>query len=120
MWREGRSLRPPIFQKPFPVWGGFRARQADQGAIHAGMVVERWRHYRTNFGRVAGALPELRSGLIMGESRSQGVLFDRSCHAKPLNNTPLFLETISFLVLITGESGLSGRDFSLNARAKLA
>src|SRR5712664_2872137 len=69
MWREGRSLRPPIFQKPFLVWRGFRARQAVPGTVLAVMTMERRRHYRTNFGRVAGALPELRSGLIMGESR---------------------------------------------------
>ncbi len=45
---------------------------------------------------------------------------NRSCHAKPLNNTPLFLKTISCLAWITGESGRSGHYIGLNAKAKLA
>ena len=65
--REGQSLRPPIFQKPFPVWRGFRARQGDQGAIRAGMPLERRRQFRTNFGRVAGRFPDSRSGQILGD-----------------------------------------------------
>jgi hypothetical protein len=35
----------------------------------AGMVMESWRHFRTNFGRVHAGFLESRSGLIMGDSR---------------------------------------------------
>ena len=35
MRREGQSLRPPIFPGTFPVWQGFWARQAIQGAFQA-------------------------------------------------------------------------------------
>ena len=58
MRREGRSLRPPIFPEPFPVWRGFRVRQVNQGAIRAGIGLESWRHFRTIFGRVTRGLPE--------------------------------------------------------------
>jgi hypothetical protein len=66
--REGRSLRPPIFRKPLPVWQNKWARQADQGTIQAGMVWRRSRQFRTNFGRVHGGFPESRSGFVLGES----------------------------------------------------
>ncbi len=45
---------------------------------------------------------------------------DRSSHAKPLNNTPLFLATVSCLVVIMGESDDLGRNPSLDSEAKLA
>jgi len=45
---------------------------------------------------------------------------DHSCRAKPLNNPPFFPETISRPARITGESGYSGHNTGLNARAKLA
>src|SRR5438445_6150767 len=58
-----QSLRPPIFQKPFPVWGGYRASPSDQGAIQAGMALERSRQSRTNLGRVFREVPDRGSGL---------------------------------------------------------
>jgi hypothetical protein len=39
--REVESLRPPVFQKLFPVWQGFWARQAIQGRICAAMAPEK-------------------------------------------------------------------------------
>ncbi len=65
--RGTRSLRPPIFPRKFPVWHGQWARQRIQGAIQAGIGWERWRHFRTIFGRVRGLLSDSRSGLEAGD-----------------------------------------------------
>jgi len=44
---------------------------------------------------------------------------DRTCHAKPLYNTPLF-QNIRCLGMILSESGDSGRNPGLRGRAKIA
>src|SRR5438552_753574 len=68
MRREGRSLRPPIFQKPFPVRCCFWASLAIQGVILARLAWQRRRQFRTNFGIVCCGFPESRSGLKTGDS----------------------------------------------------
>jgi len=117
--REGQSLRPPIFQKPFPVWRGFRARQGDQGAIRAGMPLERRRQFRTNFGRVAGRFPDSRSGQILGdflnpEESLSTTLASRDALQYPL----LFDEKIFCLAVFLGDSSHLGCSSSFDGRAE--
>src|SRR5438477_5697855 len=64
--REGRSLRPPIFPGTFSVWHGLSAKQADQGTVQAEIVIERWRQFRTDLGRVEGHVLDSKSGWTMG------------------------------------------------------
>src|SRR5713101_6662546 len=45
---------------------------------------------------------------------------NHSCHAKPLNNTPLFPKTTSCPAVIIGETGDSRRNLGLYGSAKLA
>src|SRR5207245_8943465 len=83
------------------------------------MVMERWRQFRTNFGRVGKELPESRSGLTMGDfanrTLSSTTLAPRDVIAKP---PPLFLEKISYLAVIMRDSSGSKQGLGLGRRAQ--
>src|SRR5712664_1606932 len=64
--RETRSLRPPIFQKPFPIWYKFCANQAIQDTIRAWMAMEKSQLSERFSGEFLRGAPDSRSGFILG------------------------------------------------------
>src|SRR5437879_3751907 len=85
------------------------------------MATERWRQFRTNFGRVEGSVPDPRSGLITGDfvrRRLPGQPLLRREMQSLRPPPPVFLEEIFCLAGIIREPGDSGHDPGLDEKSK--
>jgi hypothetical protein len=92
---------------------------AIQGTILARRVLERWRQYRTNIGRVPRGFPKSTSGLIMEDFTNRTLPLNHSCVARSSRLDPPSGEVSRCLALIPGESRNSGRGLGFDARANL-
>jgi hypothetical protein len=84
------------------------------------MARQRRRQFRTNFGRVHAGFLDLRSGLIIGDLQNEALPIKPLLRREMLCAIPpsLFLEKISCLAGIMGETGESGQGPGLDEKAK--
>src|SRR5712664_2493452 len=78
---RGRVAKTPYFPKTISCLVVILGSHTIQGVILVEIVVERWRQFRTNFGRVRLVLPDSSSGQVSGDFKIGKPPVNHSCDA---------------------------------------